>query len=160
MTTRTTSGGSPASPALADLDPEEFRHFLDTVTAEDFAQEAEGEDEPEAANARKLALGQVEHQSDEALQALARQRPAVGLLELRDQRPLTLRVDSVQSELRLQPPQLVDQPEPLVHGLDEPPVVGGNGFPELVESELQLVAEGDAERRARRVEDAVQHDPG
>jgi uncharacterized protein len=32
---------------LADLDPEEFRQFLDSVTAEDFAQ-AEGEDEPEA----------------------------------------------------------------------------------------------------------------
>jgi uncharacterized protein len=32
---------------LADLDPDEFRRFLDSVTAEDFAK-AEGEDEPEA----------------------------------------------------------------------------------------------------------------
>jgi uncharacterized protein len=31
--------------ALADLDPDEFRKFLDSVTAEDFAQEVEGEEE-------------------------------------------------------------------------------------------------------------------
>jgi uncharacterized protein len=33
--------------ALADLDPAEFRKFLDEVTAEDFAQEIEGDDEPD-----------------------------------------------------------------------------------------------------------------
>jgi bifunctional DNase/RNase len=33
--------------ALADLDPAEFRRFLDEVTAEDFAQEIEGDEEPD-----------------------------------------------------------------------------------------------------------------
>jgi uncharacterized protein len=33
--------------ALADLDPEEFRRFLDEVTAEDFAKDVEGNDEPD-----------------------------------------------------------------------------------------------------------------
>jgi bifunctional DNase/RNase len=34
--------------ALADLDPDEFRAFLDEVTAEDFAQEVEDDDESES----------------------------------------------------------------------------------------------------------------
>jgi len=35
----------PSTPPLADLDPDEFRRFLDTVTPEEFAQGLEDEDE-------------------------------------------------------------------------------------------------------------------
>ena len=141
--------------SLADLDPDEFRRFLDTVSAEEFAKtleedeaaesedeedddedEDEEDDEDETLARRpglELALRQREQLVDQAVEPGCGERPVVRGRELRPQVALAVRVEAVDAELALEPPELGDEPQPLVHGGDDGAVVLVDRCPQRVE---------------------------
>ena len=123
--------------SLADLDPDEFRRFLDTVSPDEFA--AEPDDEIVAARhppvplRAELLLRQVEQVGHEAVEALGRERAAVGGGERLAQAPLAVGVDGVEPELGLQLPQRGHELEAVVHGRDDRFVVRRDLAADLVE---------------------------
>ena len=138
--------------SLADLDPDEFRRFLDTVSPDEFAAEPDDEDEPSRSTAAELLLRQVEQLGHEPIEPRGRQRPAVRAGERLAQAPLALGVDGVEPELRLQLPELGDELEPAVDRRDDRLVVGRDLAADLLEP---LAHSSTAASSASRVEDTV-----
>ena len=101
-------------PPLAELDPDEFRAFLDSVSPDEFAA-----DPDDSRLAAQLALGQGEQLGVELAQPLRRQRTGVRLREVLEQPLLSRRVEEVDSAFLLDPLQPRDQLEPCVDGLDD-----------------------------------------
>ena len=121
--------------SLADLDPDEFRRFLDTVSPDEFA--AEPDDDVDAALRPELVLRQGEQLRNEPVEPRGRERAAVRGRERLAQPPLAIGIDRVEPELGLQLPQRAHELEPAVDGADDRLVVGRDLPTDLVEAFAQ-----------------------
>ena len=115
----------PPAESLADLDPDEFRRFLDTVSPDEFATGPRGRRRTDASStAAELPLRQREQLVDQALEPFRRERAAVrrgrAPREAAARGPGRARVEP---ELRLQPPELGDELEAAVDRRDDRRVV-------------------------------------
>ena len=113
-------------PPLAELDPDEFRAFLDSVSPDEFAA-----DPGRLLAAAELAFRQREQLRVELAQPVVRQRTAVRACEVLEQPLLAGRVEEVDSDLLFHALQLRDQLEPGIQRLDDLHVVGRQLFAEL-----------------------------
>ena len=127
--------------SLADLDPDEFRRFLDTVSPDEFAAEPE-EDSYWVSGLRRtrhsplsaeLLLRQVEQVGHQAVEALGRERASVRAGELLAQAPLAIGIDGLEPELGLELPERDHELEPVVDGRHDSFVVCRDLAPDLVE---------------------------
>ena len=104
-------------PPLAELDPDEFRAFLDSVSPDEFAAD------PDDSLAPELAFRQREQLRVDLAQPLVRERTAVRACKVLEQPLLAGRIEEVDSDLLFHPLEPRDQLESDVQRLDDPHVV-------------------------------------
>ena len=118
------------APPLADLDPDEFRAFLDSVTPDDFVVRP-GRELAAGLRAPDLALGQVEQLGVDLLQAFGRERAPVRARQVLQHPLLSRRVEEADTALLLHLLEPRDELQPGVERLDDADVVVGELLAQL-----------------------------
>ena len=124
---------------LADLDPAEFRRFLDSVSPDEFARE---EEDRLVLFSRDLALREVEQLRVDLLQALRRERAAVRPGQVLQHPLLAGGVEEADPAFLLDLLEPRDELQPRVDRLDDLHVVVGELLAQLADDRVVLAAHG------------------